>query len=111
MKKSGWGKVQICIGILLFVSSFALGIYSYNSYGADSTSAERDFIEQIRFLSNESFNSEELKLITSIAYSQGYIIENRYIKLRFITLESLSVVIFIISILFVIQGIINSKRD
>ena len=109
VKKETIGKIQLWIGILLLVSSVIFGVYVYRDYTQGFNERTNNFLEELQYSQTQSFENNETRLITIIDLSQRYSLTLNYLRLRFMILESLSILILIISILFITQGLVNWK--
>jgi hypothetical protein len=104
------GKVQLVIGILLLVGSILSGIYLGENYQKEFDLNSGNFIDGVKDLQNQNFTNEDSKYIISFEIAQQYTLNDNYLKFRLTILESTSLIIFILSLLFITQGLVNIKQ-
>ena len=109
-RKLNLGKIQLWIGILLLVGSVIFMIYVKEKHESEINLNAGDFIEQVKYFQKQNFTNEETRVMTAVGISQNHYTKNNYLKLRFLMWEMALLVILIISILFITQGAINSKK-
>ncbi len=110
VKKETIGKIQLIVGILLLIGSILSGIYIGKDSQKEFNLNSENFIRNLEDFQNQNFTTEDSKFIASFEIAQLYTTNNHYLKLRLAILESTSLIIFIMSILFITQGLVNIRQ-
>lgn len=109
-KEFNVGRIQLGIGVLLLVGSAISMIYVGNAHENEINMNAASFIDQVKYFQTQNFTNDESRVMTAVGISQNHYSKNSYLKLRFLIWEMALLVVFIMSILFITQGAINSKK-
>ena len=114
VKKKTIGKIQLIIGVILLGGSIMAGFFIYNWYKDTSNQAYYNFEKVMQSVEQEaewqlySNSSKALYTLQSFDLTQSYVLETTQTAINVWLALGL---VFIISLLFITQGLLNSSNN
>jgi hypothetical protein len=109
VNKKTIGKIQLFIGILLLIGSILAMVYLNLVNNRETEVNAGNFVGNVKSLQVQNFTNETKSIIfTNIALQ--YQIEDSYIKSKLLMTELSLLLIFFISLFFIMEGLTNKAK-